>query len=58
MAVCIVLAIIAIAKDEVKRGVQFLLASIFLLPIFWAISLFLWWLLWGVWSGVLIGISP
>jgi hypothetical protein len=32
LAVCVVLAIIAIAKDQVKRGVQLLLASIFMLP--------------------------
>jgi hypothetical protein len=42
MAVCAVLAIIAIAKDQVKRGVQLLLASIFLLPIIFALSLFVW----------------
>jgi hypothetical protein len=32
MTVCAVLAIIAIDKDQVKRGVQLLLASIFMLP--------------------------
>jgi hypothetical protein len=32
MAVCVVLAIIAIAKDQVKRRVQLLLASIFSAP--------------------------
>jgi hypothetical protein len=42
MAVSIVLAIIAIAKDQVKRGVQLLLASIFMLPMIFALSLFLW----------------
>jgi hypothetical protein len=42
MTVCVVLAIIAIAKDEVQRGVQLLLASIFMLPIIWALSMFLW----------------
>lgn len=42
LAVCIVLAIIAIAKDQVKGGVQLLLASIFMLPIIFALSLFLW----------------
>jgi hypothetical protein len=42
MTVCVVLAIIAIAKDQVKRGVQLLLASIFMLPMIFALSLFLW----------------
>ena len=42
MTVCVVLAIIAIAKDQVKRGVQLLLASIFMLPMIVALSLFLW----------------
>jgi hypothetical protein len=42
MAVCIVLAIIAIAKDQVQRGVQLLLASIFMLPTIFALSLFVW----------------
>jgi hypothetical protein len=51
-AVCAVLAIIAIAKDQVKHGVQLLLASIFLLPIFWTLSLFIWFV--GI--GALIGI--
>jgi hypothetical protein len=39
MAVCVVLAIIAIAKDQVK---QLLLASILALPIICALSLFFW----------------
>src|SRR6266403_4451266 len=42
MTVCVVLAIIAIAKDQVKHGVQLLLASVCILPILWAFSLFLW----------------
>ena len=42
MAVCVVLAIIAIAKDQVKRRVQLLLASILVLPIICALSLFFW----------------
>jgi len=42
MAVCAVLAIIAIAKDQVKRGVQLLLASVLALPIICALSLFFW----------------
>jgi hypothetical protein len=42
MAVCVVLAIIAIAKDQVRRGVQLLLASILALPIICALSLFFW----------------
>jgi hypothetical protein len=47
MAVCAVLAIIAIAKDQVKQGVHLLLASIFLLPIIFALSLFFWALIVG-----------
>jgi len=42
IAVCTVLAIIAIAKDQVKGGVQLLVASICILPIIFALSLFLW----------------
>jgi hypothetical protein len=42
MSVCVVLAIVAIAKDQVKRGVQLLLASIFVLPMIFTLSLFLW----------------
>lgn len=40
--VCIVLAIIAIAKDQVRRGLELLLATIFILPVFLAISIFGW----------------
>jgi hypothetical protein len=53
MTVCVVLAIIAIAKDQVKRGVQLLLASIFMLPMISALSLFLWFV--GI--GAVIGSS-
>jgi hypothetical protein len=48
-----VLAIIAIAKDQVKGGVQLLLASIFLLPIICAFSLFLWFVGFGAFIGSL-----
>lgn len=41
------LAIIAIAKDQVKGGMQLLLASIFMLPIIFALSLFFWALIVG-----------
>lgn len=41
-AICVVLAIIAIAKDQVRRGLELLLATIFILPIFVAGSLFVW----------------
>jgi hypothetical protein len=47
LAVCVVLAIIAIAKDQVKGGMQLLLASIFMLPIIFALSLFFWALIVG-----------
>jgi hypothetical protein len=51
MSVCAVLAIIAIAKDQVRRGVQLLLATFFILPIIWACSMFFWFV--GI--GVLFG---
>jgi hypothetical protein len=47
LGVCVVLAIIAIAKDQVKGGLQLLLASIFMLPIIFAFSLFFWALIVG-----------
>jgi hypothetical protein len=47
LAVCVVLAIIAIAKDQVKGGMQLLLASILMLPIIFALSLFFWALIVG-----------
>ena len=36
--VCVVLAIIAIAKDQVKKGVYLLLASLIGLPLIFAIA--------------------
>jgi hypothetical protein len=40
--ICILLAIIAICKDEVRGGVQLLLASIFALPVIFGLSFCLW----------------
>jgi hypothetical protein len=43
--VCVVLAIIAIAKDQVKKGVYLLLASLIGLPLIFAIACFVWFVL-------------